>query len=66
MRGPLSVTFSDIYLIKMENVAISSQPTFYWRFIYDIYSIWKLGYNHLFDPLNNYHPNIQTYHRSKS
>ena len=39
MGGPLSVTFSDIYMVKMENnVVISSKPIFYQRFVDDIYS----------------------------
>ena len=44
MGGPLSVTFSDI---------------FYYRFVDDIFSRWKLGDNVLFDRLNNYHPKIK-------
>ena len=65
---PLSVTFSDIYLGKMENdVVIPTKPIFYRRFVDDIYSTWKLGDNALFDRLNNYHPNIKlTNHRSES
>ena len=46
MGGPLSVTFSDIYI-------------FYRRFVDDIYSRRKLGDNVLFDRLNSYHPNIK-------
>ena len=50
MRGPLSVTFSDIYMVKMENnVVIPSKPIFYRKFVHDIYSRWKLGDNVLFD-----------------
>ena len=60
MGGPLSVTFSDIYMVKMENdVVMPSKPIFYLRFVDDIYSRWKLGDNVLFDRLNNYHPNIK-------
>ena len=60
MGGPLSVTFSDIYMVKMENdVVIPSKPIFYRRFVDDIYSRWKLGDNALFDRLNSYHPNIK-------
>ena len=48
--GPLSVTFSDIYMVKMENdVVIPSKPIFYCRFVDDIYSRLKLGDNILFD-----------------
>ena len=60
MGGPLSVTFSDIYMVKMENdVVIPSKPIFYSRFVDDIYSRRKLGDNVLFDRLNSYHPNIR-------
>ena len=39
MGGPLSVTFSDIYMVKMENdVVIPSKPIFYRRFVDEIYS----------------------------
>ena len=48
--GPLSVTFCDIYMVKMENdFVIPSKPIFYHRFADDIYSRWKLGDNVLFD-----------------
>ena len=58
--GPLSVTFSDIYMVKMENdIVTPSKPIFYPRFVDDIYSRQKLGDNVLFDRLNNYHPNIK-------
>ena len=59
MGGPLSVTFSDIYMVKMQNVVIPSKPIFYRRFVDDIYSRQKLGDNVLFDRLNNYHRNIK-------
>ena len=60
MGGPLSVPFSDIYMIKMENdIVIPSKPIFYHRFLDDIYSRQTLGDNVLFDQLNNYHPNIK-------
>ena len=60
MGGPLSVTFSDIYMIKMENdVVIPSKHIFYCRFVDDSYSRRKLGDNFLFDRLNSYHPNIK-------
>ena len=56
----LSVTFSDIYMIKIENdVVIPSKPIFYRRFTDDIYSRLKLGDNVLFGRLNSYHPNIK-------
>ena len=59
MGGPLSVTFSDIYMFKMENdVIMPSKPIFYRRFVDGICSRRKLGDNVLFDRLNCYHPNI--------
>ena len=59
MGEPLSVTLSDIYMVKTKNDAvILSKPIFYCRFVDDIYSRWKLGDNNLFDGLNNYHLNI--------
>ena len=60
MGGPQSVSFSDIYTVKMENdVVIPSKPIFYPRFVDDTYSRQKLGDNVLFDRLNNYHPSIK-------
>ena len=60
MEGTLSVTFTDIYMVKIENdVVIPCKSTFYCRFVDDIYSRRKLGDNVLFDHLNNYHPNIK-------
>ena len=42
MGGPLSVTFSDIYMIKMESeIVISQKPLFYRRYVDDIYSTRK-------------------------
>ena len=65
MGGPLSVTFSDIYMVKMENdIVIPSNivipsTIFYRRFLDDICSRLKLGDNVLLDRLNNYHPNVK-------
>ena len=60
MGVPLSVSFSDIFMVKMENdVVIPSKPIFYCRFVDDILSTPKLGDNVLFDRLDNYHPNIK-------
>ena len=54
MGGPLSVTFSDIYVVKMENdIVIPSKPIFYCIFVDNIYI--GLGDNVLFDQLNSYH-----------
>ena len=42
MGGPLSVTFSDINMVKMENdVVIPSKSMFYRRSVDDIYRRWK-------------------------
>ena len=39
MGGPLSVTVSDIFIIKMENdIVIPKKPIFYRRFVDDIYN----------------------------
>ena len=60
MGGPLSFTFSHIYMVKMESdVVIPSKSIFYCRFLDDIYSRQKLGNSILFDQLNSYHPNIK-------
>ena len=48
MGGRQSVTFSDIYMVKIEN-----------RFVDGINSRQNVGDNDLFDQLNNYHPNIK-------
>ena len=43
MRGPLSVTFSDIFVIKMENdKVIPTKPIFYRRYVDDIYNRRKI------------------------
>ena len=60
MGGPLSVIFSDIYMVKVGNYAvIPSKPIFYHTFVDSIYSRPKLGDNVLFDRLNDYHSNIK-------
>ena len=60
MGGPLSVTFSDIHMVKTENdVVIPSKPILYRRFVDDIYNRRKIGDNSLFHRLNSYHPNIR-------
>ena len=43
MGGPLSVTFSDIFMIKMENdIVIPTKPIFYCRYVDDIYNRRKI------------------------
>ena len=70
LRISLFVTFSDMYMVKMENdivmsskmekdVVKPSKPIFYHRFADDIYGRRKLGDNFLFDWLNSYDPNIE-------
>ena len=60
MGGPQSVTFRDIYLVKMEkDVVIPSKPIFCRRFADDMYSRRKLRDNVLFDRLNSYYANIK-------
>ena len=44
MGGPLYVTFTQNYVVKMENdIVIPSKPIFYWRFLEDIYSRRKIS-----------------------
>ena len=60
MGGPLSVTFSDIYMAKLENeVVVPIKPIFYKRYVDDIYSRRKKGDDYLFNQMNSYHPNIK-------
>ena len=60
MGGPLSVTFSDTYMVNMENdVVIPSKPIFHCKFVDDIYIRWKIGDRVFFDQLNNYYPNFK-------
>ena len=58
---PLSVTLSDIWMVKMEiNIVIPHRPIFYKRYVHVIINHRK---NHeedlLFMKLNNYHPKIK-------
>ena len=61
MGGPLSVTFSDIFMIKMENdIVIPTKPIFYRRYVDDIYNRRKKNIeDSLFKALNSYHKNIK-------
>ena len=61
MDSPLSVTLSDIWMIKMENnVLIPHKPIFYKRYIGDIINRRKKHEKDLlFKKLNNYHPKIK-------
>ena len=61
MGGPLSVTFSDIFMIKMENdLVIPTRPVFYHRYVDDIYNRRKKNIeDSLFKALNSYYKNIK-------
>ena len=61
MGGPLSVTPSDIHMIRMEtDVVVPIRPIFYKRYIDDTYSRGQKNISDvLFDALNNYHPKIK-------
>ena len=61
MLGPLSVTFSDTFMIKMENeIVIPTKPIFYRRYVDDIYCRRKkIIEDSLFKALNSYHKNIK-------
>ena len=60
MGGPLSITFAEIYMVRMENdVVIPLKPIFYRRFDDIINHCKKNVPDELFFILNNYHPNIK-------
>ena len=61
MGGPLSKTFSDIFMIKMKNdIVIPTKPYFYRRYVDDIYNRRKKNIeDSLFKALNSYHKNIK-------
>ena len=58
---PLSVTLSDICIIKMEiEIVCSLKPLFYSRYVDDIYNRHKKDeIDKVFHALNNYHENIK-------
>lgn len=59
MGRPLSVTLSDIYLVKMENdIVIPWKYILYWRFADDIYSrketmFWSISRKTIIQSLNS-------------
>ena len=59
--GPLSVTLSDIWMVKMENnIVIPHKPIFYKRYVDDIINRRKKHEEDLlFKKLNDYHPKIK-------
>ena len=61
MGGPLSVTLSDIYFLKMEiDVVRPLKPLFYSRYVDDIYNRRRKDeFDDVFNALNNYHENIK-------
>ena len=56
MGGPLSVTFSGIFIIKMENdIVIPAKPIFYRTYVDDIHNRLKKNVeDSLFRALNSY------------
>ena len=57
MGGPLSVTLSDIHMIRMEtDIVVPIRPIFYKRYVDDIYNRRRKNTS---DALNNYHPKIK-------
>ena len=61
MGGPLSVTLSDIQMIRMEtNVEVPIRPIFYKRYVDYIYNRrQKNTCNVLYDAINNYHSKVK-------
>ena len=61
MCGPLSVTLSDIWMVKMENnTFIPHKPIFYKRYVDDVINRRKKHEEDiLFKKLNNYHTKIK-------
>ena len=61
MGGPLSVTLSDIDMIRMEtDVVVAIRPIFYKRYTDDIYNRRQKNTSDvLYNALNNYYPKIK-------
>ena len=61
MGGPLSVTFANIFLTKLENEKVAPmEPTFYKRFVDDVITRRQINHpDHLLEVINNYHHNIK-------
>ena len=61
MGGPLSVTLSDIHMMRMEtDVVVPIRPIFYKRYVDDIYNRrQKNTCDVLYNAINNYHPKIK-------
>ena len=58
---PLSVILADMLMVRTDNEVVKAMnPSFYKRFVDDIYSrINKFQQDVLFEALNNFHPNIK-------
>ena len=58
---PLSVILADMHMVRTENEVVKPMnPSFYKRFVEDIYSRRnKFQQDVLFEVLNNFHPNIK-------
>ena len=56
-----SVTFSDVYMVKLENdIVVPLKPKFYRRYVDDMFNRRKVNTKDiLFESLNNYHPQIK-------
>ena len=61
MGGPLSVTFANIFLTKLENEIVRPiEPTFYKRFVDDVINRRVINQpDRLFNLINNYHQHIR-------
>ena len=61
MGGPLSVTFSNIFLTKLESEKVQpAKPKFYKRFVDDVFNIRKKNVtDRLLEQLNSYHHRIK-------
>ena len=62
MTGQLSITFSDTYMVILEDDDIVTQlkPKFYKRYVDDMFKRRKVNTNDtVFERLNNYHPKIK-------
>ena len=62
MGGQLSVTFSDIFMVKIENdIEVPLKLKFYWRCVDYMFNRRKVKTNGiLFETLNNYHPKLNS------
>ena len=61
MGDPLSITLADIHMIRMEtDVVITISPTFYKRYVDDIYKrLQKNNVDKLYDGCNKHHPRVK-------